>query len=267
MIVVNYGGGVNSTALLLEALRRDIQPDLVVFADTGSEMPHTYEYLKMFGEYLGNFGIAVEVVRRMYSNAPRNEEWAGTFVPLHVWCEHYATVPSRAFGLSGCTDKWKQRPADMFIRNHPMVQEALARGEKVERWIGYDADEPRRAARMAEKKADDPHYVWRAPLIEWDMGRKECLAVIAEEGLPSPGKSSCWMCPSMRKGEIDALGQQYPDLLNAALRMERVAIAEGSLASRAGLGGRLNWNAYRAGNKAQPQPEEQGCGCYDGDAS
>lgn len=45
MIVVNFGGGTNSTALLVGMHERGIRPDVIVFSDTGSEVPHTYAHL------------------------------------------------------------------------------------------------------------------------------------------------------------------------------------------------------------------------------
>src|SRR3954464_7393437 len=44
-LVVAYGAGVNSTAMLVEFARRGIRPDLILFADTGGEKPETYQYL------------------------------------------------------------------------------------------------------------------------------------------------------------------------------------------------------------------------------
>jgi len=64
MIVVSYGGGTDSTALLIEAHRRGIRPDLILFADTGSEMPHTYAYLPVVAEWCARVGFPeVQVVR------------------------------------------------------------------------------------------------------------------------------------------------------------------------------------------------------------
>lgn len=36
-LVVSYGAGVDSTALLVEFVRRQIRPDYILFADTGGE--------------------------------------------------------------------------------------------------------------------------------------------------------------------------------------------------------------------------------------
>lgn len=40
--VLAYGGGVNSTALLVSLHQRGIPIDLILFADTGGELPSTY---------------------------------------------------------------------------------------------------------------------------------------------------------------------------------------------------------------------------------
>ena len=42
--MVSYGGGVNSTALLVGLHQHRIPVDLILFADTGAEHPHTYAY-------------------------------------------------------------------------------------------------------------------------------------------------------------------------------------------------------------------------------
>ncbi|MBF0321219.1 MAG: phosphoadenosine phosphosulfate reductase family protein [Nitrospirae bacterium] len=50
--VVSYGGGVNSTAMTIHLIRQGIIPDLVLFTDTGAEMPQTLDYIKYFSNYL-----------------------------------------------------------------------------------------------------------------------------------------------------------------------------------------------------------------------
>ena len=43
-------------------------------------------------------------------------------------------------------------------------------------------------------------------------------------GLPQPGKSSCFFCPSMKKQEILYLKEHYPDLFNRAATLEENAM-------------------------------------------
>ena len=44
-LVVSYGGGMDSTAILVGFAAAGIVPDLIVFADTGAERPETYAAL------------------------------------------------------------------------------------------------------------------------------------------------------------------------------------------------------------------------------
>ena len=48
--VVSYGGGINSTAMVVYLVKNSFPLDYVVFSDTGDEMPETYEYLKGHGK-------------------------------------------------------------------------------------------------------------------------------------------------------------------------------------------------------------------------
>jgi hypothetical protein len=120
--VLNFGGGTNSAALAIECIRRGIKIDLMPFADTGSEFPHTYEFCSEFSAWsLANGGPPVSVVRWIRVRG----EQRGQFVPLHTWCIQHKTAPSRTFGLSGCTVKWKQQPR----------ARCAGRGMRVLRWV------------------------------------------------------------------------------------------------------------------------------------
>ena len=66
-IMINYisfGGGVQSTAMVLMALAGEIEkPDLVVFADTGTEMPETYETVSRIGKLCNDQNLEFVVVK------------------------------------------------------------------------------------------------------------------------------------------------------------------------------------------------------------
>jgi len=40
-LIAAYGGGVNSTAMLIGFVERNIKPDHIIFSDTGGERPET----------------------------------------------------------------------------------------------------------------------------------------------------------------------------------------------------------------------------------
>lgn len=44
--IVSFGGGTNSAALLVGLYQHNISVDLILFADTGAEQPHTYCFLQ-----------------------------------------------------------------------------------------------------------------------------------------------------------------------------------------------------------------------------
>src|SRR4051812_43111697 len=103
--VVAYGGGVNSTALVVGLLDRGARPDLVLFADTGGEKPETYEYLAAFDVWLARVGFPP--LTRVAND--------GMYRTLEAECRARNTLPSLAFGWRSCSDKYKRRPHDKYL--------------------------------------------------------------------------------------------------------------------------------------------------------
>lgn len=243
--VVSYGGGVNSTAMLVSMLSRSEPCDAIVFADTGGERPETYDYTEMFSAWLVSRGYPSIVT-------VQND---GMHRTLEAECLTNKRLPSVVFGYKSCSDKYKRRP---FVKWLKSQQWHLA---DVTVCIGFDADEPHRANRGAA--SDDP-YNKRYPLIEWDIGRDECLSTIQFVGLPLPGKSACFFCPNSKPHEILSLPQP---LLDRALAIERSASA--GLTSMAGLGRKWKWAELVRSDRAQLRlfraDVDMPCDCFDGD--
>lgn len=61
-VVLAYGIGVDSTALLIEKHARGEAPDLCLSADTGVEKPATYAYLDVIRPWMRDRGIPFELV-------------------------------------------------------------------------------------------------------------------------------------------------------------------------------------------------------------
>lgn len=249
--IVAYGGGVNSTALLVEMVRRGAAMDAVLFADTGGERPETYDGVRRVSEWLVAHGMpAITVVRKTYKGEPET---------LEANCERMRMLPSIAYGFKSCSMKYKADPQDKWCNNWQPARDEWAAGRKVVKVIGYDAGEERRA-----KIRENTKYTYRYPLIEWGIYREDCDAILAEAGLVV-GKSSCFFCPSMRKPEILELARMHPELMKRALEME----ARAELTSVKGLGRRFAWSEFLASAKAQSElsfggEPESPCGCYDG---
>lgn len=249
MIVIAYGGGTNSTALLIECAKRNIPVALTLFADTGGEKPHTYKYLKMFSKWCVQHGLPeITTVQQVNQH--------GTYITLEQLCLNKHMLPSLAYGFKTCSQKHKRHPQDKFLNNHPQTKAVWKTGAKVIKMLGYDAGEERRA-----QMTEDNKYIYKYPLIEWDMGREECIDTIVDAGLDVPGKSACFFCPASRLDEIKALKEFYPELYQRALEME----ANADLKSVKGLGRRFNWAEIEKTRLDDiPLPPELECGCYDG---
>lgn len=245
MQIVSYGGGTDSTAMIIELLNRGEKIDYITFADTGGERYYTYGYILMFNKWLiDNHNIGITIVKKdsMYTSLEDN-------------CIRKNMLPSLAYGFKSCSDKYKIQPQDKFFNNLPEAKIEWKSGRKIIKCIGYDLGEERRA-----KISDSPKYNYRYPLIEWELEREDCIEIIEKAGLPRPGKSSCFFCPASRKAEILELRDNYPELLDRALAME----AGAELQTVKGLGRSFAWKDFLAGQVQDYGAPEQACGCYDG---
>lgn len=253
MKIVAYGGGTNSTAMLVLLHEKCIRPDYITFADTGGEKPHTYEHLKIVNEWCKSVGFP-EIITVKKRGIKFFEE------TLEENCIRKNMLPSIAYGFKTCSQKYKIQPQDMFFNNLEEAKAVWAIGEKITKWIGYDADEDRRV-----KDYDDKKYTYEYPLIEADWSREDCVKAIKRAGLPQPNKSACFFCPNSKKEEILELRSRYPDLLERALQMEKNA----NLTSIKGLGRNYAWTDLVKFADAQLElfkdyGKDISCDCYDG---
>lgn len=258
-IAVSFGGGVNSTALLWGMEERGLEPDVVLFADTGGERAETYAHVAQVQSWCRDRGwLFVRV-----TNADPEGERHG-HGSLEDECLRNKTLPSLAFGFKGCSVKWKRQPMDRWVRGWDVANGAWGRGDLVQRWLGIDADESHRSANLTQ----DSRFRYKRPLIDWDWGRDECIEAIERSPFDLPPKSACWFCPAMKKHEVVALAAEEPELFSRAVSMERNAA--GGLKSTAGLGRRYSWEELVRADRAQmrlfPEAADTSCGCYDGGA-
>lgn len=248
--------------------------DLILFADTGGEQPHTYEFMETFNEWLVKHGIP-KIISVEYHDKDGNR------LTLEQECINSGTLPSIAYGFKRCSLKHKIGTQEKFCNNYQPCKEVWASGQRVHKYIGYDAGETRRIQHAAPIDEADKKYEKHYPLYEWGWTREECVHVIERAGLPRPGKSSCFFCPSMKKKEIQALWENYPDLFERAIALEHGS-AETNVNVK-GLGRNWSWESYYNEFMANKEfeeaqltfdqlfPDSPGgcicgapCGCYDG---
>lgn len=206
-LVVAYGLGVDSTAALVELVRRSrtdehCRPGLILFADTGNEKQQTYDYLPVIQAYLkANDFPPVTVVRYVVQDF---KNWP-PYHSLGENCLTNRTLPSLAFGFKSCSLKWKVAPQNKFTDQWAPARDCWARGQKVRKLIGYDAS-PKDRKRFAHAVGmEDEKYEYWYPLIDWNWDRDRCKIEIAKAGLPVPPKSACYFCPASKPKELHEL--------------------------------------------------------------
>ncbi len=234
MTIVAYGAGTNGTGMLVGLHERGRVPDAIVFADTGSEKPHTYQHIIEVSAWCKSVGFPeVQTISGQQPQMLKDRS-------LEAECLRLGALPSKALGYSTCSLKWKIEPQKRHYAAIAAAQ-GLTLADLVV-LIGFDSDEQSRVdrGRNAWKPGD---YRQEFPLFDWGWDREDCVSAIDRAGLKQPGKSACFMCPSTKKPELLELRAQYPELVARAIEMERRAKAgEGQADAFAGAGLGRSWN-------------------------
>lgn len=223
--VVSYGGGVQSTALLVLAAQSAIDFPVFVFANVGddSEHPATLQYVRSVAvNYAAAHGIEMHEVgparglslRERFMTTPPGGE----------------TIPIRGENGApfkrGCTGEWKVGEVTKWLKAHGATPE-----KKAVTALGISTDEYERA-KATEREVDWVEY----PLLTlpreaarlgpgWGLSRGDCETVIRRAGLPVPRKSSCYFCPFHRPQVWSEMARDEPDLFEEACRMEEHMLA------------------------------------------
>ena len=137
MNVVSFGGGTNSAAMIIGMYLREIPIDLILFADTGGERRHTYDFIEKFDAWLTARGLP-EVTFVQYHTKD------GERLTLEQECLKSGTLPSIAYGFKKCSLKHKIGTQEKFCNHDERCKAIWKAGGKVDKYIGYDAGETRR---------------------------------------------------------------------------------------------------------------------------
>lgn len=203
-LVVSYGIGVDSTALLIGLRERGIRPDLILSADTGGERTVTYSYLPIINRWLESVGFpSVTVVRyevRDYRGKP-------PYTTLEQECLTNGGLPSEAFGFASCSIKWKQKAQHRFLKTWAPAIECWEAGGRVRKAIGFDCSPKEWKRTYKADSNNDPQYENWYPLQEWGWSREDCARMILHAGLPVPVKSACTFCPNQKPAEIRTMSE------------------------------------------------------------
>lgn len=252
-LVVAYGGGVNSLAMLVGFRARNITPDLILFADPGGEKPETYESIALVMDWImRELGARIITVRAS----------SKTDSSLEESCLRLGVLPSIVYGGRTCSHRWKIEPSDKYLRAWDPAKQSWSEGRKIQKAIGIDAGELRRAKDFGDEKTTVIY-----PLIEWGWYREDCVSAIQDAGLPIPVKSACFFCPSSTKVDVLNLKRDHPALFDRAVAMEHAAAEK--LVNIKGLGRNWSWEQIGDADESQfkmfPETVQVPCVCFDGE--
>jgi hypothetical protein len=223
---IAYGLGVDSSAMIVGFVKKKRAPGAILFADVGDEKPETYAYYRVMSAFLEKHHFPpITVVRYRPVHA--------TYNTLSENCLQNGTLPSLAFGRKSCSLKFKVRPQNLWCDQWSPAIRAWRRGDKVIKFIGYDAGP--KDSRRGHDMTEDDDYQYEYPLREWGWDREKCMDVIDSAGLPVPMKSACWHCPASKPNEVAWLAKTHPELFARAIAMEDSAKARGGLLKIEGL--------------------------------
>jgi hypothetical protein len=176
------------------------RPDYIVCADTGREATSTWDYLdEVMQPFLERHGLRVDIAPHDLSTVDLYSHKGTVLMPLHT-----STGQLRTY----CSVEWKKRVRNRWLRAQG-VTSAVA-------WIGFSLDERRRATLQDSEKWISIRY----PLLELNLTRQDCINLIADEGLPEPPKSACWMCPHRRNSEWRYIRDNYPEDWKKAIQLD-----------------------------------------------
>jgi len=214
LTAISYGGGVQSTAMLVLANQGKLgyDVDVAVFANVGerSEHPDTLTYVREWAAKESAIPV-VEIERR---------NRAGEKVDLRAQLERpdyrYVEIPVYLRGggpaKRACTGHWKIEPIGKYLKSRGASAENPATV-----CIGISTDEIHRVNRKKAKPYENPVY----PLIELGYDRSRCVELIQEAGWPNPGKSSCYFCPFHRPQQWAEMRRDEPELFASVVELEQ----------------------------------------------
>lgn len=249
-MAVSYGGGVQSTALMVLAAQERIPFRTFLMANVGddSEDPRTLDYVRdVATPYAAEHGLELKVLDRVRRDGTTETLWGRLMregsrsLPIPV------RMSNGAPGTRSCTADFKIKVIARELkargaRSPKACREHVTALEdgKVDRLtidpecsacdpgviatvgIGISLDEVHRINSRRAQPYERPVY----PLVSLgiDTGlklrRDDCLRVIRSAGIPVPPKSSCFFCPFHRPDEWADLHRERPDLFERSAELE-----------------------------------------------
>jgi hypothetical protein len=218
--VLSYGGGTQSTALLLMALKGEINgviPDYIIFSDTGNEPKHIIEQVEKVNRHIKekyNREIIITTHGNIYDDIIRATETGERVASLP-----YHTVDGigqEGMGRRQCTADYKIVPVNKKIRELLGYKPKQRVKEMVHMWKGISTDEIQRVKPIRDNWITAEH-----PLVEVvSVDRSRCIGYVERELGFTPRKSSCIICPFHDNAHWLEIKKQDPEEFEAACLLD-----------------------------------------------
>jgi len=213
---ISYGGGVQSTALLVLAAQRKIDFTTALFANVGddSEHPATLDYVRNVAvPWAAEQGIAVHELHRVKRDGSRETLMQN----LTRTDTRTINIPVRmangAPGNRNCTATHKIKVIGKWLKANGASKDNPATVA-----IGISTDEFHRANNKRAEAYERPTY----PLLDLGIDRSRCQTIISDAGLPVPPKSSCFFCPFHRPQTWAEMRRDEPELFEKSADLEEL---------------------------------------------
>jgi hypothetical protein len=213
--VVSYGGGVQSTALLVLAAQDKIDFKTFLFANVGddSEHPDTLAFVRELAMPYGK-AHGIEIIE--LSKERRDGTPVTLMGKLTNPTSRSVEIPVRmgngAPGNRTCTAEFKMNVITKWLKAHGATKDSPATVA-----IGFSTDEVHRVGRRHESSYESPVH----PLLGLGMSRSNCVSLIERSGLPVPRKSACFFCPFHRPLGWAEMRRDEPKLFWRSVELER----------------------------------------------
>lgn len=226
LTVLNYSGGMQSTALLWMVIRGEIpRPKnlIVLNADPGMENSETYRHVAMMMAECQRAGVEARTV----SGPNLYQDILAVASGSKTRLDNPSFFTRAASGKKGrlrrcCTAYYKIAPMDREVRRVLQRRFGISARSRtlpqgiVEKWIGFSFEEQLRM------RSPQQRYVrFRFPLIELQMSRRCVSEYFSERELPLPPRSICNACFAQRVDDYQEMHLNRPADWKQAVEVDR----------------------------------------------
>lgn len=201
-IVVNFSGGKDSTAMLLNMLKIGEHIDEVICCDTGKEFPAMYRHISKIQKVVEDSGVKFTVLKADHSF----DEYMFQFQTPSAKREGRFGKAWPTAVVRWCTGEMKRDVTKRYLRK-------LNQAYDVIECDGIAFDEQIRLQRKNQQQSHKRH-----PLVEWEWTERDCLQYCYDLGYDWEGlyeildRVSCWCCPLATLENVRKLYYHFPEL-------------------------------------------------------